>query len=525
MAKAKYYVTTPVFDAAREPQIGALYAAILGDAIARHRRMCAFDVAFFAGTDTHAENPENSTKTAASARAGSFERHSQKYRELLNLVDVHWTHFERAFSAEHFLAVDTMLRRILRRSRLSIYKGRYQGRRCLHDQIDVSDSAEPANCGICGQAAALVSEERYFFRLSSFQGRLTTLYKHRPQLVQPHFRFQVIKNSVAGGLKDISISRASAEKGIPWPGDAGQIVSPSFAELACYLSGVGFGQGGHGSDEFAKYWPANVHVVSHEALRTHAIFWPAALMAADLRWPSHIFAHGTLSLEPEENNQALFSEANLQALGSDRVRWYLLCEGGYGENARLSTSGLARRTHADLDEGLGKLANRILTLVARHCDGKIPGRSMFSRVDPVIEILSADIRAEVRFALDAFNFHEALKKIWSLLEAIDKLLTDHARFELAEDPGDKQRFIDALSDACEGLGLLALLLHPVLPRSTGAIWRSLGQRTRLEDQLIVETPWNCLMPGTPIGKPEVLFPGMGKLQQAASAKTETGPSG
>jgi methionyl-tRNA synthetase len=523
MAYSKYYLTTPVFDASFAPNIGSLYTAILGDAIARHRRMCGYDVAFWMGTDTHRASDADTSQNSKAGETDSIDANDRKFSELLRLAGVHNTLFQHAYSREHARAVDALLRRILRRSHLSIYKGPYQGRRCAHDQIDVSDSAQPANCEICGRAAELINEERYFFRLSSFQGRLTALYKSRQQFVQPAWRFEEIKRFVAGGLSDIPISCRRANGGIPWPDDPDHKVNERCAELACYLSGVGFGQTESGADEFAKYWPANAHVVSSAALRRHAVFWPAFLMAADLSLPWRICAHGTISLEPGEAEASFLSDSSLRALEGDALRYYLLLKAGDGGDVRVSSSGLAHCSRKDLDEGLVRLANQILTLVARDYHGKIPARSLLSSIEPTIEIMAADIRAEVRFLLDSFNFSDGLKKIWSFMETIDGLLKSTASFERATGAREKQRFTDVLSDACEGLGLITLLLHPILPATTDAIWRSLGQTTRLEDQLVDETPWNSLRPGTSIGKFEGLFHGVGKLQRAASAKRETNP--
>ncbi|MGB7681776.1 MAG: class I tRNA ligase family protein [Candidatus Acidiferrales bacterium] len=521
MSKPKYYLTTPIYDAASSPQIECVYTAVLCDAIARHKRICGFDVAQFIGADTHGVNFERPEERIGAARAALLRRNEKKFEELLNLVDVHSTHFQRTCSAEHIRGVETLIRRTLRRSRLAIYKARHQGRYCVHDEIDVSDSAEPADCAICGRAAVLISEERYFFRLSAFQDRLLALYKYRPEFIQPRFRLNEIRNLVTRGLKDIPIGRRTTERGIPWPDDSYFIVLGRYAKLASYLSGLGLGEAGYGSDEFKRLWPANLHVTGKEAFHSHTIYWPAFLMAADLNVPRHVFTHGAVCFEQEGMDKALFSEPIGQILGSDALRYYLLRQVGYGENARLGCEGLVRYCNDDLAEGLERLASRTLTLIARHCHGRIPVRSLLSSIDSTIEIAAGDIQAEVRFLLDSFNFCEALRKIWSLVAMIDKLLADNAQYELTGDPSEKRRFTDVLHDACQGLALIALLLHPILPRATDAIWNGLGQATRLEDQLIDETPWSCLMPGTPIGKLEPLFSGVDTLQNMTSMRPET----
>ena len=248
----------------------------------------------------------------------------------------------------------------------------------------------------------------------------------------------------------------------------------------------------------------------------HAIDWPAFLMAAELSLPRHIFAHGALSPAQEGKDKKFLSEPIVRTLGCDAVRYYLLSKAGYGEDTQVSREELVNLYNADLADGLERLAGRILELVARHCNGKIPVRSLLSSIDPTIEIVTGDIRAEVRFLLDSFDFSEAIKKVSSLSASVENVLKDSTRDKVANDSSEKHRIADALHDACEGLGRIALLLHPIVPRATEAIWKSLGQTTRLEDQLIVESPWVCVLPGTRIKKLEPLFPEVDHLQRVSS---------
>jgi methionyl-tRNA synthetase len=101
---------------------------------------------------------------------------------------------------------------------------------------------------------------------------------------------------------------------------------------------------------------------------------------------------------------------------------------------------------------------------------------------------------------------------------IQKLLDDNSGRERSTDPSEKQQFTEVLYEACQGMGWMALLLHPILPDATDAIWSSVGQTTTLEQQLIDEAPWSCVMSGTPIGKFEGLFPREVDPQNAAQPK-------
>jgi methionyl-tRNA synthetase len=480
MAKQKYYVTTGVYDAAAPPSLGSVYTAILADAIARHRRMCAFDVAHLVAADVHGHFADRADQPSADPAAAAFQQNFRRYKDLLELADVHNTHSQRTYATENIAAVQTVLRRALRRSRLMFYSGR---------------------------AAETDTADRYFFKLSAFQGRLRALCTQRPQVVQPPTQLAEARAIVGKGPQDIPLSYPAAERRgdspvIPWPTDPGHFVSDWFAQMSCYLTGVGFGEGDFASDDFSRIWPANTHVVGPDALASHAIFWPSFLMAADLPLPYHIVVHGKLTIAPGETESSFLSQPTFDAFTIDAVRYFLLATAS--SDMVVSSAALADRSRKDLAR-LAHLAARVHSLVMRQCDGQIPERSLVSSVDPTIELKSADTRPEVRFALDNFDFTEALTQIWSLVESIENLLAANAGYENATDAAGRRRFKDVLSDCCRGLALVSLLLHPVMPRSTAAIWRAFGQETLLADQLIDETPWNSIRPGKPLSPLAALF--------------------
>lgn len=486
MAKHKYYVTTPARTGAADDNINGFYTAILGDAIARHRRMTGFDVAHFASSNMNIETGNRS------------------FGDLEQLLDIHPTHVPDIASPDHIRAVHTLLRRIMRHSRRAIYQALYEGRYCSYDQIDISESAKAADCPICGRAGKLISERRYFFRVSAFEGRLGALYEYKPEFVQPRVQSLEIERWIETGLTDIAISGRLAAGEVPWPDAPGHSVSTLLSELVGYLSGLGFAREGHGSDDFRKYWPANLHVIGKEALVRHALYWPAFLMAADLPVPRHIFAHGVVSSDPGTDAISLAEE--FVRRGTDALRYALLREVPYDEEIRIGFKKLAACYETDVVHAFGGLAQRILDLVAQNCDARIPGPSALGGFDNTIESVTADIRAEARFLFDHNNFSEGLTTVWSLIPVVDKALRDATSERVGRKPAKRSRFEQVLHDACQSLGIMTLLLHPVLPRITSAIWKGLGQNTAIEDQLIDETPWGSLMPGTPVSQIRDLFP-------------------
>jgi methionyl-tRNA synthetase len=494
MGKPKYYFTTYV-DPALPPSVESIYRAVLGDAIARHKRMCGFEVSYLIGTnmrDSHVESSE----TRGRAPQPSIASMPENYKDLLGRLDVHATHFMFASSGAHIHATQTLLRRTIRRSGRAIYKARYEGRFCSYDRLDVHDSKQPAQCPRCGRPLDLVSEERYFFRLSACRDRLLGLYKYHPEFIQPPIQFQQVERMLDGGLVDIPISVPSRYGGIPWPDDPDQVASDLYSGLVAYLSGIGFGENGYGNEAFQRNWPADLHLIGSSTLQSHAIYWPAFLMAAEIPPPRHLFAHGVLDVESIGSRQELLDEAVKGNFRSDGLRYYLLRGVRYIDESRIDPRAVAAEYQTDL-VSLRDLVRCVLSLARRHCDGRIPDPSLRPKGDQDIEMFVADLRAEVRVLLDAYNFRGALADIWRLVALIEAQAREVPPG--GQNPADAGRTEDLVHDACEGLGWICLLSHPILPRMTAAIWRALGQTTSLEDQLIDETPWSCLFPGTRLG--------------------------
>ena len=297
--KPKFYLTTPIYYANSRPHVGSAYTTIVCDVIARYKRMCGYDVAYLTGTDEHGVNIERAAEAKGITPQQLVDANEAIFRDLWKLLGITHTDFVRTTSQEHARAVEKLVLRTLELDRgrpdaeKAIYKAKYEGRYCIHDNLYVSDTPEPANCPTCGRAAELISEENYFFRLSAYQGKLLELYKNHPEFIQPDFRRNEVRSFVESGLKDVSISRKTIKWGIPWPGDPEHVFYVWYDALTSYMSGIGYGSESKKDEEkFAKFWPADLHMIGKEIIRFHAVYWPAFLMAAELPLPKQIFAHG-----------------------------------------------------------------------------------------------------------------------------------------------------------------------------------------------------------------------------------------
>jgi len=525
--KKKYYLTTPIYYANSRPHVGSAYTTIVCDVIARYKRMCGFDVAYLTGTDEHGVNIERAAEKLGISPADLVDRNQQIFRDLWKLLGISYTDFVRTTEPRHAVAVQNLVRRTQRVSPDAIFKRKYEGRYCIYDNLYVSDTPEPADCQICGRPAELISEENYFFRLSAYQERLLQLYKDQPDFVQPDFRLNEVKSFVESGLKDLSISRKTIKWGIPWPGDHEHVFYVWYDALTSYMSGIGFVDGDpdskKDSERFKKFWPADVHMIGKEIIRFHAVYWPAFLLAAfpdkplSEYMPGRIQAHGWLLFEQEKMSKSkgnvAYAEPIVKALGNDALRYYLLREVVFGQDGNFSKDALITRYNADLANGLGNLASRVLTMVHQNLGGVVPEH------DSVQDLLLTSFGDEVgnvpvfvRAKYEKFDFVGALADIWNLIARVDLFLAERRPWVRPNSEAEEKSRRLTLYNALQALYLIAPMAHPVIPDATQKIWEQLGQAGKIENVNIDDLQWGGLKPGTRIGKPEGVFPRANKKE-------------
>jgi methionyl-tRNA synthetase len=514
-AKPKFYITTPIYYVNARPHLGHSYTTIVADTIARYKKMRGFDVVLLSGTDEHGQKVERSARAAGVEPQQFVDTISAEYRELWQQLGLGIDRFVRTTELRHAHAVQLLFRRI--QANGWIYKGHYEGNYCVFDEMYVEDPTPGVPCPECGRPTERIREENYFFKLKDFQQRLLKHYAEHPEFIQPETRRNEVLSFVQGGLRDLSISRTTLKWGIPWPGDEKHVYYVWSDALTSYLTGIGFADN---PGEFARLWPADLHLIGKEILRFHAVFWPAFLMAADVPLPKQMFAHGWWLFDQEKMSKSRGNVRRPQpivaVLGIDALRYFLLREMVFGQDGNFSYDALITRYNADLANGLGNLASRVLTMIERNLGGKVPslGKDPSSTAPAEIAEGFDDANlSEIASLYESYKFSQALEKIWALIANWDKYLAAEKPWTYAEDASQRERLARTLSTAAEALRIISILAHPVLPNATQKIWQQLGRPERLEDQRIGQVKWGTAPGETRIGKLEAIFP---RVERAAA---------
>lgn len=471
----EFYITTPIYYINDKPHIGSAYTTIVADVLARWREARGEYVTFLTGTDEFSQKTlDAATKHGEEVKAYT-DRMAGIWMNAWSKLGISNTDFIRTTEERHIETVKDIWGRM--EAAGDIYKGQYQGLYCKgHEAFMKEDELTPD--GLCPEhkiAPELVTEENYFFRLSNYQQALTEFYDAHPDFVAPAHRFNEVKSFVENGLEDISFSREKKEWGIPVPNDPEQVIYVWADALVNYISAIGV--------EKWEEHPADVHAVGKDILRFHAVIWPAMLLSAGLPLPGQVIANGFLTVNGTKMGKSLGNAVDPLELigryGNDALRYFLLREIPYGGDGDYTEDKFRERYNADLANGLGNFAARVLTLAEKETLG-------VEKISPQFEKVIKEMRRSVQEKLADYKFTDALAAIWSAISFGDKFVNEEKVWEI-KDAKKRKR---ALSDLVSLLEAITLELTPFLPETA----RALSVAVSREGKTVTIT------------KPAILFP-------------------
>ncbi|MEO8042871.1 MAG: methionine--tRNA ligase, partial [Acidobacteriota bacterium] len=563
-----FYITTPIYYANSLPHLGHLYTTIVADVIHRHKQQRGFDVYFLTGTDEHginiqraAERELRSPQEQADFISGELKRMFAEFG--LGPENGGYDIFMRTTEKFHYAGVQHLWREISKnktpKGNDTIFKGFYEGWFCApcaayksEDEYYITDGSEDPFCLIHERPLDRVAEESYFFRLSDYDETLLKIIEDDPLRIRPDARRNEVIAFIKRGLQDLSISRLkhSVSWGIPVPDDEEHVMYVWLDALSNYITAIGYGvdqtfqsvqdqQAGKPvvpADEFEKYWPAT-HLVGKDILRFHTIYWWSFLIAAGLEIPTTVYAHGMwLDADGKKMGKTLGNVIEVDVLHEhfqvDALRYFVLREMVFGQDGKFGYENLIDRANADLASGLGNLAARTFSMIAKYRDGKIPGGKIAEEnyiqarragLDPdggeIVSVLE-HARDEFVRRFDNFEFSQALETLWTVIARIDKMITDTKPWVLANDEKQTETLNAVLYRATETLRWLSIMLYPVMPESAAKIYRQIGLGDDISKLDPVSLNWGDLTPGTAIGETEAVFPRIEKSRVMSEIKSD-----
>ena len=470
----RFYLTTAISYPNGRPHMGHAYEVIATDVIARFKRLDGFDVRFLTGTDEHGLKIAQAAKAAGLSPRAYVDGTSQPFIDLARQLGIGFDRFIRTTDDDHKLLCQQLWQRMADNG--DLYLGRYEGWYSVRDEAYYDETELLIGEDSKGSAVKLspqqtpvewTVEESWFFRLSAYTEPLLALYADRPGFIQPISRFNEMRSFVAGGLSDLSMSRTSFDWGVPVPGSPGHVMYVWVDALANYLTGAG------GLD--GEWWPADLHVIGKDVVRFHTVYWPAFLMSAGLALPKTVFGHGHVlnrgvKMSKSDGN-VVDPVAMADRFGVDRLRWFLMRDVAFGEDGSYSDEAIIERTNADLANGIGNLAQRALSMVAKNLDGVMPAAGPHDGADALTASMAA-LTDAYRAAMNDLQLNRALEAVMAMVSAANGFFAEAAPWKLAKT--DVAAMANVLALTLDATRRIVFLVQPFMPASSAALLDQLG---------------------------------------------------
>jgi methionyl-tRNA synthetase len=518
----KFYLTTPIYYVNDVAHIGHAYTTIVADIVARYQRQRGAEVRFLTGTDENSQkNLEAAAKNGFTDIQSYLDQMAGKWAAAWEALQLTNDDFIRTTEPRHKAAVEKFWRAVQQNSPDDIYRGEYVGLYCVGCEKFMT-KAEVNDDNRCplhpNQELKEIREENWFFRLSSYRERLLQYIDDHPEFIQPVSRRNEVRSYVDKFMEDISISRQTQEWGIPVPDDPDSVIYVWFDALINYLSGCGYGTD---DEQFARWWPANLHLVGKDIIKFHCALWPAMLMAAGLEPPRQVFAHGFFTVDGQKMSKSLGNVVPPQQItdrfGRDTLRFFLVREMTFGDDGDFSFARLEQRYANDLANELGNLLHRSLSMTDKYFDGAVP-----PIVPDTLDWPAAWTAYDA--AMERLDFATALDVLWggsawdgaNTIRALNRYIDERKPWLQAKE-ADRQPLQETIYTLLEGLRQLAIGLEPIMPEIAAQMLDQLGvSAERRQQPRNDRRQWSGLKENDKIAKGEPLFPRIESLDDVGA---------
>lgn len=498
-ARDKFYVTAAIPYVNAPPHIGHALEYVQGDVLARWHRLLGDDVFYLAGAD------ENTLKLIQAAEKEGItpqqlaDKYTAQFIELLKVFKVSNDSFIRTTDKNnHHPGAKAIWQKLSEAG--YIYKGKYEGLYCVDcEQFYKEKEIVDGKCPIHGTALEQRSEENYLFKLSAFTKQIEQVLTDGTYSVEPAISRNEVLSFVRQGLQDISFSRPAERlrMGVPVPGDDDHTMYVWVDALANYVTGIGYGRD---DAKFAKWWPADVHVIGKDIVRFHAVYWPAMLLGAGLPLPKKLYVHGFFTVEGAKMSKSKGNVIDpfelVEKHGVDPVRYYLLAAMPLGGDGDYSEHHFREIYNAELANDLGNLVSRVTALVSQQEGGQVPKGT----ADRALAEHVAQTHHELANLLGDFAIAQATQKLHQLVSTANKFIDAKQPYKQ-----QGQALADSLYTLVQLLGHLSLLYWPFIPDSAEKLQQQLGLKAMGWDKQSL-LKWEKVPPDRKVSKGKPLFP-------------------
>ncbi|MFZ5742880.1 MAG: methionine--tRNA ligase [Pseudomonadota bacterium] len=484
-----FYITTAIAYPNGRPHIGHAYEAIAADAIARFHRAMGRDVRLVTGTDEHGLKMDQTARKLGRETLEFATEMSNYFREMCAALNISYDAFRRTTEDQHKAASIAIWQAMEAAGDLYLdrYEGWYSVRdEAFYDESELQDGEGGQRLSPQGTPVEWTVEESWFFRLSKYRDYLIEL-NETPGFLEPESRRNEVLAFLKGNeLRDLSVSRTSFDWGVPVPGSPGHVMYVWVDALTTYLTGIGFPDR---EGDFARFWPADLHLIGKDIVRFHTVYWPAFLKSAGLPAPKAVFGHGFLLHRGEKMSKSLGNVVDplelAERFGVDQLRYFLLREVSFGQDGSYSAEAIVTRCNAELANSFGNLAQRSLSMIFKNLEGKLSAFEPTEADKALLDAVHAACAVEFPAAFGALDLSGAIEGWMKAVFACNQYVDEQAPWALRKTDPERMRVV--LMTLFSAVRNLAIAIRPVVPASADRLLDQMGIAAEARDYTALGT--------------------------------------
>ena len=472
--KKPYYITTAIAYASGKPHIGNTYEIVLADSIARYKRAQGYDVFFQTGTDEHGQKIEEKAEAAGITPKEFVDKAAGEIKRIWDLMNTSYDKFIRTTDKDHEAQVQKIFKKLYDQG--DIYKGAYEGLYCTPcESFWTPSQLVDGKCPDCGREVKPAKEEAYFFRMSKYAPQLIEYINAHPEFIQPVSRKnEMMNNFLLPGLQDLCVSRTSFKWGIPVDFDDKHVVYVWLDALTNYITGIGYDADGNSSEQYKKFWPADLHLIGKDIIRFHTIYWPIFLMALGEPLPKQVFGHPWLLQNDgkmsKSKGNVIYADDLVDLFGVDAVRYFVLHEMPFENDGVISWELMVERMNSDLANTLGNLVNRTVAMSNKYFGGVVNKTGVEdAAIDGDLKAVVTATRDKVQAKMATLHVADAITEVFTLFKRCNKYIDETMPWALAKDEAQQDRLAEVLYNLVESITIGANLLKSFMPETTDKI--------------------------------------------------------
>ena len=473
-SKGPFYMTTAIAYTSGKPHIGNTYEIVLADSIARFRRQEGYDVFFLTGTDEHGQKIELKAEEAGITPKEFVDNVSTEIKRIWDLMNTSYDKFIRTTDDYHEKQVQKIFKKLYDQG--DIYKGSYEGMYCTPCESFWTESQlVDGKCPDCGREVKPAKEEAYFFKMSKYANKLIEHINTHPEFIQPVSRKnEMMNNFLLPGLQDLCVSRTSFKWGIPVDFDDKHVVYVWLDALTNYITGIGYDADGNSSEQYKKFWPADLHLIGKDIIRFHTIYWPIFLMALGEPLPKQVFGHPWLLQNDgkmsKSKGNVIYADDLVDLFGVDAVRYFVLHEMPFENDGVISWELMVERMNSDLANTLGNLVNRTIAMSNKYFGGVVNKTGVEdAAIDGDLKAVVTATRDKVQAKMATLHVADAITEVFTLFKRCNKYIDETMPWALAKDEAQQDRLAEVLYNLVESITIGANLLKSFMPETTDKI--------------------------------------------------------